>query len=185
MTTNNSINTPLKGQTGTGQYVNVTSPTLIAPALGTPQSGTLTNCTGLPLTTGITGIVPAANMTAIGNSGLFFNITNTYDISTASGTQTWTGVPFQPSLVIFFSVINSNAVGVSWGLDNGSTSLSVYQNNTSYNTTVAKSFVLVLSTTTNSQNASITSFTSDGFVLTWTKAGSPTGTAFIRAACFK
>ena len=33
-----------------------TNPTLITPILGTPQSGTLTNCTGLPLATGISGL---------------------------------------------------------------------------------------------------------------------------------
>jgi hypothetical protein len=33
-----------------------TNSTLITPILGTPQSGTLTNCTGLPITTGISGL---------------------------------------------------------------------------------------------------------------------------------
>jgi len=42
--------------TGTGNNVLATSPTLVTPVLGTPTSGTLTNCTGLPVSSGISGL---------------------------------------------------------------------------------------------------------------------------------
>lgn len=53
--------TQVSAKTGTGSMVLDTSPTLITPLLGTPTSGTLTNCTGLP----IAGLV-ASTSTAIG-----------------------------------------------------------------------------------------------------------------------
>jgi hypothetical protein len=48
--------TPTAGVTGTGAEVRATSATLVTPALGTPSSGTLTSCTGLPISTGVSGL---------------------------------------------------------------------------------------------------------------------------------
>lgn len=87
---------------GSGTVVALaTSPTFVTPLLGTPASGVLTNCTGLPVSTGISGLganVGTALAVAVGSAGAFVTFNgaggtpSSLTLTNATGLPITTGV---------------------------------------------------------------------------------------------
>ena len=73
-----NLRSALTDETGTGAAVFATSPTFVTPALGTPSSGTLTNCTGLPASGVSSGTFVAARLgTFSANQPVFIDSSGT------------------------------------------------------------------------------------------------------------
>ena len=157
-----------KATTDTLTNKTLTSPVLTTPALGTPASGVLTNCTGVLATMKI---------------GTF-----TRDLTTASGTQAITGVGFTPRFVTFAGHVHAvTSYGFYGGVDNGTTAtcFTDYWASANGQWYVVTNRSLDMRTSTGTiADAYISAFGADGFTLTWTKTGSPTGTGTITYTAF-
>jgi hypothetical protein len=123
-----NLSAALTDETGSGAAVFATSPTLVTPILGTPSSGTLSSCTGLPISTGVSGLgtgiatalaintgsagAPVLFNGALGTptSGTVTNLTGTASIN-INGTVGAT----TPSTGRFTTVRLDNADVLTWG----------------------------------------------------------------------
>ncbi len=81
--TSSDLRTALTDETGSGSAVFATSPTLVTPVLGTPSSGTLTNCTGLPISSGVSGL--GANVATFLGTPSSSNLASAVTDETGSG----------------------------------------------------------------------------------------------------
>lgn len=115
-------------------------------------------------------------------SGSFTN-----DLSAATGTQAVTGVGFQPKAIILLASILG---GHSWGSIGFTTSAS---SNRSFEfdfsglaVLIQPNFASIVRTASgNYKTGALSTFDSDGFTLSFTKVGTPTGTQTINYLAFR
>lgn len=90
MTTLNAVGTTLSGASGTGAFAGNVSPTFITPALGTPSSGDLSNCTGVASPTDINLTTASYSTGTIAQSGtVITGIGTTFTSDMAGGLITY------------------------------------------------------------------------------------------------
>jgi len=120
------------------------------------------------------------------NSPVAVSNQTTHDIS-VNGTTAVTGIGFKPVRVDIYA--NTSGSDISWGhMNAGGTQFNMANNHleTANTWQLARSRVArCIISSGNESSAAFTSMDSDGFTITWTKAGSPTGTITVGYIAYK
>lgn len=113
-------------------------------------------------------------------------ITVTRDMTAASGDVVYTGIGFVPTSIIAFGSIDGS-IKMSWGMSDSARGIAVLVDIATESYADSTTYLLNLQATTNThmQQAVVKSYDADGFTLTWTKTGSPTGTGHAAILCLK
>jgi hypothetical protein len=108
-----------------------------------------------------------------------------YDISTASGTQDITGFGFDPAFVIGFGGVSNVTITTLGASELGVNTACLSTRGTAGQSFITSSlFMRFMVAASNAQDGAVSAI-SDGVRITWSKGGSPTGTAAIYIIGFK
>jgi len=110
------------------------------------------------------------------------------DNTVADGTQAVTGVGFTPSYVLFFSATAPVSVSGTIGFATATTGRSFFSNHANSADTFNlddDSPLRTVNVAATTNEGDLTSMDADGFTITWTKVGAPTGTTLCRFMAVK
>lgn len=138
-----------------------------------------------------TGVIPASRISQT-DAGTFGTLKSkiipvSRAMTAATGSVSYTGAGFKPTCLILSGAIIGTAAQTSGMVDSSLGSGGIALIGAANLNQGSISFLIYIpdGTAANYQNGVVTSLDADGFTVSWTKGGSPTGTATYSVLCLK